>query len=57
MFLEASAEHFDQVMRINYLGVVHTLKATIAAMVERNEGAVIVMCSIAAFNGKKHCCS
>ena len=39
-------------MRVNYLGVVHTLKATVAAMVARQCGHIAVTNSIGGFMGE-----
>ena len=46
-FLDADAEEIDQVMRTNYLGVVHLLKAALPAMVARRRGHVVTVGSIA----------
>ena len=42
-FLDVSTEHFRRLMDINYLGVVHVLKATLPAMIARNQGQVVVL--------------
>ena len=45
-FLEADVADLDRVMRTNYLGMVHTLKAALPAMAERRQGHVVVIGSI-----------
>ena len=58
MFLEESLEHWELVNRINYLGVVYTLKAVVPDMVHRNCGRIIVTNSSGSFMGEQallHC--
>lgn len=43
--------HWATVCRINYLGVVHTLKAGMPAMVARGAGRVLVINSTGGFMG------
>ena len=45
-FLEATVEDLDRVMRTNYLGTVHLLKAVLPAMAERRQGHVAIVGSI-----------
>ena len=51
MFLEEGLEHWELVNRINYLGVVYTLKAVVPDMVQRNSGRIIVTNSSGSFMG------
>ncbi|EIE20459.1 NAD(P)-binding protein [Coccomyxa subellipsoidea C-169] len=52
MFLEeAGVAHWEKVMRINFMGVVCTLKAALPGMVSRNKGRVIVTNSSGGFMG------
>lgn len=46
-FLDADVEELDRLMRINYMGTVHVLKATLPSMVERRHGHVLAIGSIA----------
>ena len=54
MFLEEGVEHWETVNRINYLGVVYTLKAIVPGMVQRNSGRIIVTNSSGSFMGAPH---
>jgi short-subunit dehydrogenase len=45
-FLEADVDDIDRVMRINYLGTVHVLKAVLPAMAARGSGHVVIIGSI-----------
>ena len=53
MFLEEGLEHWELVNRINYLGVVYTLKAVVPDMVQRNSGRIIVTNSSGSFMGEQ----
>ena len=53
MFLEEGIEHWEAVNRVNYLGVVYTLKAVVPGMVQRNSGRIIVTNSSGSFMGRK----
>lgn len=46
-FLDADVEDLERLMRINYMGTVYVLKATLPAMVERRSGHVVAIGSIA----------
>jgi short-subunit dehydrogenase len=46
-FLDTDAEEVERIMRTNYLGVVHVLKAVLPAMVERRRGHIVTVGSIA----------
>jgi short-subunit dehydrogenase len=46
-FLDLEVEEIDRIMRTNYLGVVHTLKAVLPGMVARRRGHVVTVGSIA----------
>jgi len=46
-FLDAKLEYFDACMRVNYMGIVHCLKAALPAMVARKQGRVILVASLA----------
>lgn len=46
-FLDADVDEIDRLMRTNYLGVVHMLKAVLPGMVERRRGHVVTVGSIA----------
>ena len=54
MFLEEGVEHWETVNRINYLGVVYTLKAVVPGMAQRNSGRIIVTSSSGSFMGAPH---
>lgn len=51
LFLEAEVGHWAAVCSVNYLGVVHTLKAGVPAMVARGGGRVVVINSTGGFMG------
>ena len=51
MFLEEGLEHWELVNRINYLGVVCTLKAVVPDMAQRNSGRILVTNSSGSFMG------
>ncbi len=53
MFLEEGVAHWEAVNRVNYLGVVYTLKAVVPGMVQRNSGRIIVTNSSGSFMGRK----
>ena len=53
MFLEEGVEHWEAVNRVNYLGVVYTLKAVVPGMVQRNSGRIIVTNSSGGFMGRE----
>ncbi len=53
MFLEEGIEHWEAVNRVNYLGVVYTLKAVVPGMVQRNSGRIIVTNSSGSFMGRE----
>lgn len=46
-FLDADVDALDRIMRVNYLGTVHVLKAVLPQMVERRTGHVVTVASIA----------
>jgi len=46
-FLDADVDDLERVLRTNYLGVVHVLKAVLPGMAERRHGHVVIMGSIA----------
>jgi len=46
-FLDTDAEEIERLMRTNYLGIVHVLKAVLPGMVERRRGHVVNVGSIA----------
>ena len=50
-FQQAEASHFDQVLKVNLMGVVHTIKAVLPGMLNRNLGCIVVTGSIGAFMG------
>jgi short-subunit dehydrogenase len=45
-FIDADVDDLDRVMRVNYLGSVHVLKAVLPGMIERRQGHVAVIGSI-----------
>lgn len=45
-FIDADVADIERVMRINYMGSVHVLKAVLPAMIERRQGHVAVIGSI-----------
>ena len=44
-------QHFDKVLRVNLMGVLHTLKAVLPGMVKRDSGCCVVTGSIGGFMG------
>ena len=46
-FNKADIELFEKLMRVNYLGVVYTMKAVLPSMLERHKGCIINVASIA----------
>jgi len=46
-FLDCTVEELERVMRVNYLGTVHWMKAALPAMVARRRGAVVNVASTA----------
>ena len=46
-FLDADVDEIDRLMRTNYLGVVHLLKAVVPGMVQRRRGHLVTIGSIA----------
>jgi uncharacterized protein len=46
-FLQSSVEDLERVMRVNYLGTVHWMKAVLPAMVAQGRGAVVNVASTA----------
>ena len=46
-FLDTEADEVDRIMRTNFMGVVHVLKAVLPGMVERRRGHVVNVGSIA----------
>ena len=51
LFLEADVSQWAAVSAVNYLGVVHALKAGLPAMVARHAGRVLVVNSTGGFMG------
>ena len=47
-FMEQEPKDFEKQMRVNYLGVVHTVKAVAPDMCERRDGQVVIVASGAA---------
>jgi short-subunit dehydrogenase len=45
-FIDADVADLDRVMRVNYLGSIHVLKAVLPSMIERRQGHVAVIGSI-----------
>ncbi|KAK9835197.1 hypothetical protein WJX81_005129 [Elliptochloris bilobata] len=50
-FLDAPVSAFETTNRVNYLGVVHTLKAVLPGMVELRSGRMVIVASMAGFVG------
>lgn len=48
MFLDESVESMERVNRVNYMGVVYTLKAGLPGMVNRKTGCVLLVSSLMA---------
>jgi len=46
-FVESPVEEFEHLMRVNYLGAVYCLKAVLPAMIERGQGHIVNISSIA----------
>ena len=53
LLLEADVAHFERVIAVNLLGVLHTLKAVLPAMVQRKRGCCVVTGSIGGFMGAR----
>lgn len=49
-FLDQTAQHLDEVMRINVIGVANIIRETLPSMLERNFGRVVVVGSLADMN-------
>lgn len=49
-FLDQSAAHLEEVLRINVVGVANAVRAVLPGMMERNHGRVVVMGSLADLN-------
>ncbi|WP_086738218.1 SDR family NAD(P)-dependent oxidoreductase [Erythrobacter colymbi] len=49
-FLDQTADHLDEVLRINVVGVANAVRAVLPGMLERNDGRVVVMGSLADLN-------
>ena len=54
-FIDADVADLDRVMRINYMGSVHVLKAVIPSMIERRQGHLAVIGSISGRMGSPFC--
>ena len=52
LLLEADVAHFERVWSINLMGVLHTLKAALPDMVQRDRGCCVVTGSIGGFMGE-----
>jgi 3-dehydrosphinganine reductase len=50
-FEELSPEVFDEQMRLNYFGTLHPVQAVVPAMIERNQGHLMLMSSAAGIVG------
>ena len=51
LLLDADMQHFEKVLRVNLMGVLHTLKAVLPGMVQRDCGCCVVTGSIGGFMG------
>ena len=51
LFLDESIEDLEIVNRVNFMGVIYTLKAALPGMVDRGQGCVLMMCSMMAMFG------
>ena len=47
--------HFERVLSVNLMGVLHMLKAVLPDMVKRNRGCCVVTGSIGGFMGEGRC--
>jgi NAD(P)-dependent dehydrogenase (short-subunit alcohol dehydrogenase family) len=43
---------FEETMALNYMGTVNTCKAALPGMVERKQGQVVFVCSVAGIVGR-----
>lgn len=50
-FLQQKVETFSRTMDLNYMGVVHVLKAVLPGMVEQRQGHIVVISSVMAIIG------
>jgi NAD(P)-dependent dehydrogenase (short-subunit alcohol dehydrogenase family) len=50
-FLDVTTEEYDQVMAVNTKGTMNICQATVPAMIERGEGSIVLVGSIAAQRG------
>ena len=53
--MDVDVSHFTELMSVNYMGVVHTLKAALPIMTQRRAGHVVVTNSIGGYMGAMHC--
>jgi 3-oxoacyl-[acyl-carrier protein] reductase len=50
-FLDEELETFERLMRVNYLGTVHTIREVLPGMVERQRGHIVNIASVAGLLG------
>ncbi|KAK9816742.1 hypothetical protein WJX72_004457 [[Myrmecia] bisecta] len=51
LFVEGDIKLWEDINRVNYLGVVYTLKAVLPGMVQRSSGHAVITCSLAGVCG------
>lgn len=51
-FHDQEVDEFDRMMRLNYLGTVHSVKAVYDSMVKRNSGYIVMVSSTLALLGE-----
>ncbi|KAK9790752.1 hypothetical protein WJX73_000681 [Symbiochloris irregularis] len=50
-FMDMPCEHFDHLMNVNYMGVVHTLKAALPICLKQQSGKLVVTNSLGGYHG------
>lgn len=53
-FHDQEVDEFDRMMRLNYLGTVHSVKAVYDSMVARNSGYIVMVSSTLGLLGELH---
>lgn len=53
LFLDERVEDLEKVNRVNFMGVVYTLKAGLPGLIQRKSGCVLMIASLMAMYGKQ----
>jgi hypothetical protein len=51
---QQAPEVYERVMKVNYLGVIYTVKAALPGMLERDQGRILIMSSLSGIVGETH---